>query len=523
LNGLNTYLGPTRLNSGVLSVNSITDGGLSSGIGMSSSNRDNLVFAGGALRYTGPSTRTDRGFNYAINTNYYHFDVSQPDTLLTFGTIGNARFDGNNTTIMKTGPGTLVFGKGPGATYNFPVKSIFLMEGTFLTESGNVVQHNLHCIASQGPALVLGDGAVMGFNNPMENYVDGGEMMVQYVGTQSCARVTAGTWLLCGPSSTNAAGVLQYNTHIFDINDGADDVDLDLKGTLGIYKSDANSYLRKTGAGTLRFNSSSSTFRGTTIIRNGRVLVAANVPKGGNSVLGNCTNDVVIGDADTQAGDVPTFVFEGTASRTFARGIVVGPCPGNPTVGCISNINATFSGPLTLNSTLQVFSVSDGANAVTVSGVASGDGGLTKTGSGVAVLTAANSYTGTTTVAEGTLRLGAAERIADTSGLRLSGGTFDPAGFNQTMGPLDVDAAAALDFGDAAMTLTFADSSAESWDGTLLLRHWKNGVSHLFVGDSASLTEAQLAKIMSPSGQIATQRSDGEVILLPLGTLIQIR
>lgn len=523
LAGLNTYTGPTRLSGGVLSVNSITNGGLSSGIGMSVLHRDNLVFAGGALRYTGPSARTDRGFKYAVTTNFYAFEVTQPATVLTFGTIQNAIFDGNNTTIMKTGPGTLVFGKGPGTTYNFPVKSIYVMEGTFLTEAGNVVQHNLHCLASQGPALVLGDGAVLGFSNPLENYVNGGEMMVQYVGTQTCARVTAGNWLLCGPT-TNSVGDRLYNTHIFDVNDGADEIDLDISSQLAIYTSIANSHVRKTGAGTLRLKSSSSTFRGTTLIRAGRLLVSANVPKGGNSVLGNCTNDVVIGDAGTQPSDTPTLLFDGPANSafTFARGLATWATNSVSTFGSLSNVNVTLSGPVTVSNTLQLLSVTTGTNALFITGGISGPGGVTLSGTGTVMFVAANSYTGVTDVAEGTLRLGAAERIADAGGLRLSGGVFDPAGFDETLGALDVDAAAELDFG-AGCTLTFADSAGQTWDGTLLLRNWQRGVSQLFIGASASLTEAQLAKITSPSGQTAAQLSSGEVILLPLGTVFMLQ
>jgi len=524
LSGLNTYTGPTRLDSGTLSVSSLTNGGFASGIGMSGPHRDNLVFAGGTLRYTGPSTRTDRGFKYAVNTNFYAFDVTQPETVLTFGAITNAVFDGNNTTIKKTGPGTLVFARGSGTVYNFPVKAIHVLGGKFTTETGNNnVQHNLHSLASQGPALVLGDGAEMGFNNPLENYVNGDEMMVQYIGTQTRARVTAGNWLLCGPT-TNSVGDRLYNTHIFDINDGADDVDLDIQGMLGIYSSIANSYVRKTGAGTLRLNSSSSTFRGTTIVRSGRLLVTANVPYGGNSVLGNCTNDVVIGDAGTLAGDNPTFAFEGPAnsSFTFARGIVTYATGGTSTIGGISNNAVTFSGPILLGNTLNVASASTGANAVTLSGEASGPGGLTKTGPGVAVLAAANTYAGATTVAEGTLRLGASGRIADASALRLTGGRLELNGFSETVGALDVDGTAELDFG-AGGTLTCADSSAETWDGTLILRGWNKGAGRLFVGDSASLSAAQLAKITSPIGETAAQLSTGEVVLLPLGTVLMLK
>ena len=525
LTGLNTYTGPTRLNNGVLSVDTLANGGSPSGIGMSGPHRDNLVFAGGTLRYTGPSVRTDRGFKYAVNTNFYAFDVTQSGTVLTFGSMSNAVFDGNNTTIMKTGSGTLVFGKGWGTTYNFPVKSIYVMGGKFQTEAGNTVQHNLHCLASQGPALLLGDDADMGFNNPMENYVNGGEMMVQYAGTQKGARITAGSWLLCGPT-TNSVGERLYNTHIFNINDGADDVDLDIQGTLAIYSSIANSHIRKTGAGTLRLNSNSSTFRGTTIIRSGRLLATFSVPKGGNSVLGNCTNDVIIGDADTQPADTPTFAFAGPANSafTFARGIVSCATNGTSAFGSISNVNVTLSGSVTVSNTLQLLSVTAGTNALFITGGIGGPGGVSIPGTGTVLFVAANTYTGATAVAAGTLRLGADERIANASTLRLTGGVFDLKGFSETVGALDVDGAATIDFGTSACTLTCADSAGETWNGTLLLLNLKpGGANHFFVGDAATLSAAQLSKIISPSQQIAKQRANGEVILLPLGTLIRVR
>ena len=524
LGGLNTYTGPTRLNAGVLSVSSITNAGFASGLGQSGAHRDNLVFAGGALRYTGPSTRTDRGFKYAVSNDFYSFDVAQPGTTLTFGSLSNAVFDGNNTTIMKTGPGKLVFGKGLGATYNFPVKAIHILEGSFLTEAGNVVQHNLHSLARQGPALVLGDGAEMGFNNPVENYVNGDEMMIQYIGTQTCARVTAGSWLLCGPT-TNAAGIRLYNTHVFDVNDGADAVDLDLRGALGIYPSIANSHLRKTGAGTLRLASNTSTYRGTTVIRSGRLLAAASVPKGGNSVLGACTDDVLIGDAGTQPADTPAFMFEGPANSTFtfARGIVTFPTGGASAIGSVSNVNCTFSGPITASNTLQLVSVAGGTNALFVTGGIAGPGGATLAGTGTVWFVAANSYTGATTLAAGTLRLSASERIADASPLRLVNGTLLLNGLSETVGSLDVDGAAVIDFGNGACTLTCADSASQTWEGQLLLRNLRlGGANHLFIGASASLSQAQLAKIVSPTGQVARQLPSGEVILLPLGTLLKI-
>jgi autotransporter-associated beta strand protein len=158
-----------------------------------------------------------------------------------------------------------------------------------------------------------------------------------------------------------------------------------------------------------------------------------------------------------------------------------------------------------------------------VTGGIAGPGGATLAGTGTVWFVAANSYTGATTLAAGTLRLSASERVADASPLRLVDGTLLLNGLSETAGSLDVDGAAVIDFGGGASTLRLADSAAETWAGTVLLRNWTSGADHLYVGTSATLSEAQLAKILSPSGQKAAQRADGEVVLLPLGTLVTVR
>lgn len=56
---------------------------------------------------------------------------------------------------------------------------------------------------------------------------------------------------------------------------------------------------------------------------------------------------------------------------------------------------------------------------------ASPDGGLNKTGAGTLTLSAASTYTGLTAINNGTLALGAAGSINNTSGVQLGGGTFD--------------------------------------------------------------------------------------------------
>jgi autotransporter-associated beta strand protein len=61
--------------------------------------------------------------------------------------------------------------------------------------------------------------------------------------------------------------------------------------------------------------------------------------------------------------------------------------------------------------------------ACTVSGILSGDGGLTKTGSGSVVLTAANTYTGDTNISAGTLELTSTGQISAASDISTSATT----------------------------------------------------------------------------------------------------
>ena len=65
LSQANTYTGVTTLSGGVLSVGSIGNGGVAGGIGQAGNAAENLVFDGGTLQYTGPSTTIDR--NFTIN------------------------------------------------------------------------------------------------------------------------------------------------------------------------------------------------------------------------------------------------------------------------------------------------------------------------------------------------------------------------------------------------------------------------------------------------------------------------
>ena len=92
---------------------------------------------------------------------------------------------------------------------------------------------------------------------------------------------------------------------------------------------------------------------------------------------------------------------------------------------------ATASGAITLT-TAAIFG---GTGDATVSGIISSTGALTKSGAGTWTLTGTNTYSGSTNISVGTLKLGAAERITNTSAVTVTG-TLDLNGFSETIGSL---------------------------------------------------------------------------------------
>ncbi|NLG00173.1 MAG: hypothetical protein GX565_08490 [Lentisphaerae bacterium] len=523
LTGANTYTGATILAGGVLEASVLTDGDTPSSIGAASNSAANLVFDGGALRYTGPSVSIDRCFTFGAG-NTAVFDVADPAASLTIERVRSCAGRTDSSLIVKNGPGTLVFGNDGiinGGANNFigMVAGFVINEGTYRNVSGDTAQLNAIRPASQGPALTLGDGVNMTIGVALSRAAAGDEQTIRYIGTNLTATTQVGS--LQGPTTEGT-----WNTKIIDVNDGAADLDLLVAGNMSIYPSTAISRIRKEGAGTVKFAGSGSGYRETTIVRAGRVLIGFSVPASGNGVLGACTNAVVIGDEGTQAGDTPSLLFDGVpdSSFTFARGLATWTENGTSVFGSLSNVNITLSGAVTVSNTLHLLSSTAGTNALFVTGGIAGPGGVTVTGGGSVRFDAANAYAGATTVEAGRLRLGAAERIADASALRLNGGTLALDGYSETVGTLDVDGASEIDFGSGACTLVCADSAAEAWQGTLVLRNFKSGgANRLFVGSAATLTADQLARITSPAGQPVKQLDSGEVILVPPGTVFSLR
>jgi fibronectin-binding autotransporter adhesin len=101
-NDANNYTGTTTVSGGILSVDTLANGGAASGIGQSSAASSNLVLqTGGTLQYTGADVSSDRGFTLASGVG--GIDVGNGATTLTLSGVA-----AGTGSLTKSGAGTLV-------------------------------------------------------------------------------------------------------------------------------------------------------------------------------------------------------------------------------------------------------------------------------------------------------------------------------------------------------------------------------------------------------------------------------
>ena len=99
--------------------------------------------------------------------------------------------------------------------------------------------------------------------------------------------------------------------------------------------------------------------------------------------------------------------------------------------------------------------------------IANGINALTKSGAGTITLSGVNTYTGGTNVTEGTLQIGASERLLDSGSLNVTGGTFHVQNFTETVGTVTL-AAGAIN-GSGAGTLIGSSYDVRSGSASAIL------------------------------------------------------
>ena len=285
------------------------------------------------------------------------------------------------------------------------------------------------------------------------------------VGTQLYIGGLGGTGGNCGCSGNGGAG----GAGVFNLGDGSTlnltgaAFTINGNGTLNIGNATANGTTAGTvtglvgsitNAGTINFNQSDATYTFATAIA------------GTGAVVQNASGITFLTGANTYSG--ATIVNAGLIN--FSNG-------GNLGTGRITlnggGLQWAAANTTDISGRLNALGASGGTfdtngNDVTLASGISGTGGLTKTGAGILTLTNANSYTGETTISNGTLKLAGAGTLAGATGVSLTGASavFDlSTGNSQSVAHLSGVAGSLVALG--ANTLTLTDNTSQTFGGSL--------------------------------------------------------
>ena len=438
----NSYTGKTTLQSGTLEISSIANvngGGSSLGAPTNSTNGTiDLGSAGTAatLRYVGSGHSTDRVINLAAGGGTLDASGAGPVSF-TGGVTGVAgttlTLTGSNTgansitavtgsNVTKTGVGTWVFGTNSftgrlsieqgtivaasnaansgtatslGA-FNGPIPLIGLADAT---GTAALLAANGVTIARIIEVAALGSGSqevILGGSGAGEATFDG----------NSAIRLGRGVTLAADPGGNVK---FQTPTANWDQQDGTDNPAVAI--TIGT----------PTATGTVTFETRLPDSITAVTVRQGTLrLAVSSTFTGATPVTVGSAEDSATLDLAGLGQTVQSLSFGGTAGLVLPGGGsgVLRLAGVGPTVTVASGSGHRIDAPLALDAT-TTFAVSSAAARLAVNGGitdgVSGAQGLAKSGSGTLVLAALNTYTGTTSVAAGTILVSGSGRIASSA------------------------------------------------------------------------------------------------------------
>jgi len=285
-------------------------------------------------------------------------------------------------------------------------------------------------------------------------------------GTGGLSKTGDGTLVLSGNSTySGATGVQQGVLHAatpgalsaasdYTIAGGAL---LDVKDSLGTVTAGSIA-----GAGQIRVGSGSTLEAGAT---NTSTTFSGQISgDGGLRKVGTGTLTLTTGN--TYSGG--TVIAGGTIS--ISKGDRLGDASGALTLdGGVLQVTDTILHELTRDIVLGAngggFDIVEADNTFSVLQSFSGTGALNKAGAGTLVLKGTNSYSGATTVSDGTLRAGAAGAFSSNSAFTVaSGATLDLAGFDQSIASLA--GAGTVTLGSGTLTAG-SDNSSTTFSGSI--------------------------------------------------------
>ncbi|MDD2237451.1 MAG: autotransporter-associated beta strand repeat-containing protein, partial [Kiritimatiellae bacterium] len=384
LGGANTFAGQLNIEEGVVSVASVSaTRDAAQPLGAATQTRD--IYLGsannkGVLRYTGATGESAKYYGI-VNSSTGEIDVVESDTTLTIS--GVIRDGGTTATLIKSGAGTAVFSS---SANNYG--------GLTVVEEGVLRAVDANSLGSGGAS-----------DNHASRIVSGASLELQGGFTIAERMYLNGTGIASDGALRSVSGAQTNSQDIYMESAASIGVDADSLTLTDTIQGSAN--LTKVGAGMLMLTAINTTFTGKDIVNAGTLGFQS-----GETRLGATPAEYVADQITLNGG---TLHLNGASNQELSdtRGITLGASGGG--------LSADSDRTLTINPLI----------------VGSAGGGLTKSGAGTVVLNADNTYDGDTTVSAGILRIGASDRVPNTSALSVgASGTFDLANNNETVGSL---------------------------------------------------------------------------------------
>lgn len=312
-----------------------------------------------------------------------------------YDTFHSGGLTSGSSTLRKAGAATLTLN---GDSSNF--------SGSILVDAGTLKLGHGNALGNTTGTTTITSGATLDLNGQST-----GETIASISGTG-----VGGNGALVNSNTSVAASVTQdiVNPGSLTIG-GAGDITLTRIRSVGVFT------VTKTGGGTLTTNGSSHNNLSAWDIQAGKVVFAntsglaadRGVALNGGTLQLSGSNSNLVNDGQLFTINSGTFDLNGKSEAVASIG-------GNG--GIVTNTNATTA-------TLYVGGGVGGSSSANYGGVIQDGAGqlnLTKDGTGIQTLSGENTYTGLTTISNGTLALAATGSIDDTSGVRLGAtGVFD--------------------------------------------------------------------------------------------------
>ncbi|MDD4964249.1 MAG: autotransporter-associated beta strand repeat-containing protein [Gallionella sp.] len=463
LSGVNPYTGTTTINGGTLSAGAF-----------SAFNPNSVVM----LANTAGATLDLAGFNVSI-ASLSGGGATGGNVVL--GTNGTLNLGGNNASTTFAGVISGAGGLTKSGTGTLTLTGTNTFTGATLIQAGTMKLGNASALGTIAAGTTVQSGATLDLNGQtvgaealtLNNTGVGGRGAL--INSAATAASLSGTINLSGASSVSIAAnngdmtlsgnILGASTNlILDGTNAASTVSgiISMTGLVG-----------KLGSGTWTL-SGANTYSGATTILAGTMKLG-NASALGTVAAGTTVQTGATLDLNGQSVGAEALTLNNTA--VGGLGSLINSAATAASLSGTINLSGSVSivannGDMTLSGNILGASTNltlDGTNAAsTVSGIISTTGSVGKLGSGTWTLSGANTYSGTTAILAGTLKLGHSAALGASIPVSVyAGGTLDMNGTTLSAAPLLLLSGTGV--GGIAGALTNSSTLAASYNGTIIL------------------------------------------------------